>query len=136
VPMAAARDGVFPEVFGRVSSRGVPAFGILLSVSLASGLLLLQASGGEGLVAFYKLIVNLSTLTAVVPYVFCASAAVVLTRRASGTFRLSPIDVVAYAFSIFTVWGCGPEAVMYGFLLLLLGIPVYIRGLREKGVSA
>jgi len=46
VPMAAAKDGLFPAAFGRLSSRGVPAFGIVLSVGLASVLLLIQASGG------------------------------------------------------------------------------------------
>ncbi len=136
VPMAAAQDGLFPAVFGRVSSRGVPAFGIVLSVSLATALLLLQASGGARLAGFYSAIVNLSTMTAVVPYVFCAGAAVILTRRTGGTLRPSPVDVVAFAFSVFTVWGCGPEAVLHGFLLLLLGIPVYIRSLRERHVPA
>ena len=136
VPMAAAKDGLFPAVFGRVSSRGVPAFGIVLSVSLASVLLLIEASGGRRLVGFYSAIVNLSTMTAVVPYVFCAGAAVILTRRAGGTPRVSPVDVVAFAFSVFTVWGCGAEAVLHGFLLLLLGIPIYIRSLRERQAPA
>lgn len=36
VPMAAARDGLFPPVFGRLSSRGVPQWGIVLSMLLAS----------------------------------------------------------------------------------------------------
>ena len=136
VPMAAAKDGLFPAVFGRVSGRGVPAFGIVLSVSLASALLLIEASGGPGLVGFYSAVVNLSTMAAVVPYVFCAGAAVILTRRARGPVRVSAIDVIAFAFSIFTVWGCGPEAVLYGFLLLLLGVPIYIRGLKERPVQA
>jgi arginine:agmatine antiporter len=136
VPMAAAKDGLFPAVFGRVSRRGVPAFGIVLSVSLASVLLLVQASGGTRLVGFYSAIVNLSTMTAVVPYVFCAAAAVILTRRATGKPRVSPVDLIAYAFALFTVWGCGAEAVLYGFLLLLLGIPFYVRTMRERQQAA
>jgi amino acid transporter len=136
VPMAAAKDGLFPAVFGRVSRRGVPAFGIVLSVSLASVLLLVQASGGARLVGFYSAIVNLSTMTAVVPYVFCAAAAVILTRRATGKLRVSLVDLIAYAFALFTVWGCGAEAVLYGFLLLLLGIPFYVRTMRERQQAA
>jgi amino acid transporter len=132
VPMAAATDGLFPSVFGRISARGVPAFGIVLSVSLATLLLLIQASGGTRLAGFYSAVVNLSTMTAVVPYVFCAAAAVILSRRATGTLHVSPIDLIAYAFSLFTVWGCGAEAVLYGFLLLLLGIPFYVRTMRER----
>jgi amino acid transporter len=136
VPMAAARDGLFPAVFGRVSARGVPAFGIVLSVSLATLLLLVEASGGARLGGFYTAIVNLSTMTAVVPYVFCAGAAVILTRRATGPRRVSAVDVVAFAFALFTVWGCGAEAALYGFLLLLLGIPIYVRNLRERQMAA
>mgnify|MGYP006887591608 CR=1 FL=1 len=60
------------------------------------------------------------------------SAAVILTRRATGTLRVSPIDLIAYAFSLFTVWGCGAEAVLYGSLLLLLGLPFYVRTVRER----
>jgi amino acid transporter len=132
VPMAAAKDGLFPAMFGRVSARGVPAFGIVLSASLATALLLIQASGGTRMAGFYSAVVNLSTMTAVVPYVFCAAAAVILSRRATGTLHVSAIDLVAYAFSLFTVWGCGAEAVLYGFLLLMLGIPFYVRTMRER----
>jgi len=27
---------------------------------------------------------------------------------------------------MFTLYGCGPEPVLYGLVLLLLGIPVYV----------
>jgi hypothetical protein len=75
-------------------------------------------------------------MTAVVPYVFCAGAAVILTRRAVGARRVSAVDVVAFAFALFTVWGCGAEAALYGLLLLLLGIPIYVRNLRERQMAA
>ena len=102
VPMAAARDGLFPAVFGRLSARGVPAFGMILSVSLATALLLIQASGAKNLVAFYRVIVNLSTMTAVVPYVFCSLAGSILAWRKAGLSGLrgfSAVEVVAFAFS-------------------------------------
>ena len=40
--------------------------------------------------------------------------------------RLSVVEVVAFVFSIFTLYGCGPTPVLYGLVLLLLGIPVYV----------
>jgi arginine:agmatine antiporter len=70
-----------PAMFGRISARGVPAFGIVLSVSLATALLLIEASGSYHLVSFYRAIVNLSVMAAAVPYVFCAGAA--CDRRAA-----------------------------------------------------
>ena len=74
VPMAAAQDGLFPSLFGRVSRRGVPAIGIVISAALATALVMVQVSGGPGFAAVYDMIVSLSTMAAVIPYVFCSLA--------------------------------------------------------------
>ena len=74
VPMAAAHDGSFPSFFGRLSPRGVPATGIVVSALFATVLVLTQAAGSSGFSAFYTLVVGLSTMTAVIPYAFCSLA--------------------------------------------------------------
>ena len=128
VPMAAARDGLFPPVFGRLSGRGVPAVSIVISAGLATALVLVQAAGTPGFSAFYNLVVSLSTMAAVIPYAFCALAGGFVAARVAGggpVPRVTPVEVIAFLFSIFTVYGCGPEPVLYGLMLLLLGIPVY-----------
>jgi arginine:agmatine antiporter len=133
VPMAAADDGVFPRLFGKRSAQGVPALGILLSAALATLLVLIQASGGSGFAAIYSLIVALSTLTAAIPYAFCALAGVLIKTPAGvPRLRLTAVEITAFVFSIFVIYGCGPEAVLYGLLLLLLGIPVYVWQRREQ----
>jgi APA family basic amino acid/polyamine antiporter len=140
VPMAAAQDGLFPAWFGRRSKRGVPAIAIIISATFATVLLLVQASGTRGLVSFYNFIVTLSTMTAVIPYVFCALAGAILVGRASRseTGRWKPrfkvIEIVAFIFAIWTIYGCGAEGVLYGLLLLLMGIPLYVwmRSGREE----
>ncbi|MFZ1006209.1 MAG: amino acid permease [Candidatus Sulfotelmatobacter sp.] len=132
VPMAAAQDGLLPTWIGRRSKRGVPAIAIVISASLASALLLLQASGGQRLLAFYSFVVNLSTMAAVIPYVFCSLAGVILARRTNvvpsgrrqSSFKV--VEIVAFIFAIWTIYGCGPQAVLFGLLLLLLGIPLYV----------
>lgn len=130
VPMAAAHDKLFPEAMGRVSSRGVPAFAIVLSASCATALVLLEGSGSSTFQSFYDVIVNLSTMAAVVPYAFCALAIGVIGVRDKGAramgARIGVIEVVAFVFALFVLFGCGAEAVLYGFLLLMLGIPVYV----------
>jgi arginine:agmatine antiporter len=134
VPMAAAEDQVFPRIFGHRSSRGVPAKGILISAALATALLVIQAAGGSGFAAAYTLIVSLSTLTAVIPYAFCSLAGVLIAaqRGSVKAVRLSAVEVIAFIFSIFVVYGCGPEAVLYGLVLLLLGIPIYVWQRHER----
>ena len=85
VPMAAAQDGLFPPVFGRLSARGVPAVGIVISAALATAWWLVQASGSPGVRAVYNLIVSLSTMAAVIPYAFCALAVGLIAARAAGS---------------------------------------------------
>jgi len=47
--------------------------------------------------------------------------------------RVTMIELVAFAFAIFTLYGCGAEPVLYGLVLLLLGIPVFVLQQRRSG---
>jgi arginine:agmatine antiporter len=136
VPMAAAADRLFPAVFARRSSRGVPAVGMVISAAFATGLVLVQTSGGGGFARIYALIVGLATLTAAIPYAFCSLARVLIAARSGGPApRVSPVEAIAFIFAIFVIYGCGAEAVLYGLLLLLLGIPVYVWQRREQAAG-
>lgn len=128
VPMAAAQDGLFPELFGRLSRRGAPAIGIVLSASLATALVLMQAVGSPGLSSFYTTVVGLSTMAAVIPYAFCALAPGLVAAGMSGELapRITVVECIAFVFAVFTLYGCGAGPVLYGLLLLILGIPVYV----------
>jgi len=137
VPMAAAQDGLFPQVFGRLSSRDVPATGIVLSALLATVLVLVQAAGAPGFAAFYNMVVGLSTMAAVIPYAFCALATGLVAARSNNGLvpRLTVVELIAFVFAVFTLYGCGAEPVLYGLLLLVLGIPVYVWQ-RRRVISA
>ncbi len=139
VPMAAAGDGLFPERLGRRSARGVPAVAIVFSAALATALVLIQGSAAAGFADFYALVVNLATLAAVIPYAFCALAVGLIATDAIGSRRFSRltwVEGVAFLFSIFTVYGCGPQPVLYGLILLLLGIPVYVWQRRQHAAAS
>jgi arginine:agmatine antiporter len=131
VPMAAAQDRLFPQVFGRLSPRGVPAIGIVISASLSTALVLVEVSGSPGVRGFYSTMVGLSTMTAVVPYAFCALAAGLIGAQAGPKgegkgHRLGAVEIIGFVFALFTLYGCGAEPVLYGLMLLMLGIPVYV----------
>lgn len=139
VPMAAARDGLFPEFFGRLSTRNVPATGIVVSALFATALVLVQAAGSEGFASIYRLFVGLSTMTTVVPYAFCALASSLVSARVTNGARVprvTIVELVAFAFAMFTLYGCGAEPVLFGLILLLLGIPVYIWQHRRLNVPS
>jgi basic amino acid/polyamine antiporter, APA family len=91
-------------------------------------LVLVQAAGTSGFQSFYSLVVGLSTMAAVIPYAFCAMAIGLITAHgARGTLpRVTVVEIIAFIFAVFTLYGCGAEAVLYGVVLLVLGIPVYV----------
>jgi basic amino acid/polyamine antiporter, APA family len=128
VPMAASRDGLFPPIFSRLSERGVPVIGIIVSASLTTVLVLIQAIGASGFQSFYTLVVGLSTMAAVIPYAFCSLATGLVAAQGSGGLvpRITIVELIAFIFAVFTLYGCGAEPVLYGVVLLVLGIPVYV----------
>ncbi len=132
VPMAAARDGAMPAVFGRVSSRGVPAAGLLISVCLATALVLIENSGSATLVAVYSLIVDFSTDAAMIPYVFCSVVEAVLYMKRHPLSRVlrigpyTPVAIVAFTFSLGTIFGAGAQAGMWSLILILLATPLWV----------
>lgn len=129
VPMAAARDRIFPAVFARMSDRGVPARGLVISSVLVTCLVGMNYT--RGLVGLFTFAILLSTLTTLVPYAFSAAAELRLLRRDQirhGMDRPGAMVIAALAF-VYAFWaiaGSGKDVVFLGFLLLLAGVPVYI----------
>ena len=124
MPLAIARDGLFPEFFRRMSARGTPAVGLRLSSGLAVLLIALNSSGS--LSALFNGIVRLATIAALIPFVFCAMADILLAVRArERVLGGAIVAVIAFAYGMLAIHGAGQEYVSWGFLLFLGGIPFY-----------
>jgi APA family basic amino acid/polyamine antiporter len=145
MPLAAAKDGLFPEQFKRLSSAGVPAFGIIASTALASIAMAINYLGSNGATVFTTLVL-MTGITAAIPYAFSALAQIkwrlMDKRQLQGAHfaRDMTVAVLSVIFSIlFIVYSrnTGNSFWVYWapFLLaggaLLLGIPVY-RAQRGK----
>jgi APA family basic amino acid/polyamine antiporter len=133
LPLAVARDGMFPSPFARLSSRGVPLTGMLISGVLSTGLIGLNYSGADNLVALFTKITLISTLSTLVPYVFC-SLSVFLPggRRAKDlSVGIAIAAALAFVYAMFAIGGAGADVVWMGFLLILGGLPVYVWVKRE-----
>jgi basic amino acid/polyamine antiporter, APA family len=140
MPLAAAKDGLFPEQFGRMSSRGVPAFGIIASTVLASAFTVVSYLGSAGYTVFNTL-VFMSGITAAIPYGFSALAQIkwrLMDGRELQTPRVVRdviISVVALVFSVLFIWysrNTGESEAWKVWLPFIfcgaafaLGIPVY-----------
>ena len=125
MPLAAARDKLFPKLFGRLNRRSTPSLGIILSALLTSTLILTTVS--KNLLGIFNFAILLSTTSILIPYVFCSAAAFRFQESGKQKFKAVSLIIITLAF-LFSLWalaGAGQEAVYWGFILMLLGIPVY-----------
>ncbi|WP_144394743.1 amino acid permease [Pleionea sediminis] len=125
MPMAAARDNLFPKWFARQNKKQSPSLGILISACLTSLLILTTTS--KTLINVFNFAILLSTTSIIVPYLFCSAAA--FRFQSNRKERLKSFSIfaiiVAFLFSLWALAGAGQEAVYWGFLLMMTGIPVY-----------
>jgi APA family basic amino acid/polyamine antiporter len=124
LPMAVAADGLFPRALGRLTDRGTPAVAMVTAGLLASALVGMNYT--RGLVELFTFIILLSTLSTLVPYVFCALAVWALPGPPRRLGAIGPISALAFVYAMFAIAGAGADTVFYGFMLLLAGLPVYI----------
>ena len=120
LPMAAARDGVFPALFARVDARGTPATGVLVSSALATLLVVSNYSGS--LVQVFTFAILLSTAATLLPYL--AGSAAWLLRGRGGGSRV--VAAAALAYSAYALLGTGADALLWGAALVAAGLPVYM----------
>jgi APA family basic amino acid/polyamine antiporter len=130
IPLAAARDRIFPEVFGRVSKFNTPANALVFSSVLAS--ILLMMNYNKSLVDQFTFIILLATLNTLVPYTFCTMSEAMIYIKDPARFsgkRLGGglvISILAFAYSLWAIAGAGQEIVYWGFIFLMAGVPVYV----------
>ena len=136
MPLAAAREGLFPRLFARISVRGVPAFGIIASTLLATALMVFAYMGQAGADVF-NLMILLAGLTAAVPYAFSALALIKWsvkpaerTPGANWVWEIA-IAIVGLIFSLviiygsFTVEGTQLELLGLSVVVFLIGLALY-----------
>jgi APA family basic amino acid/polyamine antiporter len=142
MPLAAAKDGLFPAAFGRLNKRGVPAFGIISSTLLASLFMVMSYAGAAGITVFNTL-VYMSGITAAIPYAFSALAQIkwrLVDHRELHTPRFVRdvgIAVVGLVFSVLFILysrNTGEDTVFRQYLpfvfagiAFLAGIPIYLK---------
>lgn len=140
MPLAAAKGGVFPRRFAELSSRDMPAFGIVMSTVLASVVMVFSFLGSTGYDVF-NILVYMSGITAAIPYAFSALAQLkwrIADQRELQTPRFVRdvvVALIALVFSGLFIWYSRMTGepflkeyapfIMAG-VAFLVGIPVYL----------
>jgi APA family basic amino acid/polyamine antiporter len=120
--LAAAQDGLFPKAFARLDKRGTPWIGLLVSSVLASALIVSNYS--RTLVALFTFTILLSTASTLLPYLVTVLAWWRIDKSARWWRRL--VAIGALVFSVWALIGTGGEALSWGAVLLLAGLPIYL----------
>ena len=130
MPLAAARDGLFPKAFGRISPRGTPVVGIVMSSVLVT--VLIGMNYTKGLVEQFNFIILLAALHTLVAYTLSSMGELMIFIRERERFKgqrlfgSSVIAVLAFLYSLWAIAGAGSEIVYWGILMLFAGVPVYV----------
>ena len=133
--MAAGRDELMPHSLSRLNNNNAPQNSIILLGILATIIMLLNFS--KGLVAAYTFMLLISTLSTLLAYALASVSALIMEKKnptltGSERKRHLAIAFMAFVFSTILIAAAGPEPVYWGFLLLLVGLPVYVWSIRFK----
>jgi basic amino acid/polyamine antiporter, APA family len=129
--MAVALEGMAPKVLARLNKGESPWVSLVFSSALATALLLLNYS--RGLVGAFSFLIMMTTAASLVCYFACALAELKHSRRSA--YAWAAIAVIAALYSAFAILGAGQESLIWGGVLIALGVPVYFLG-RSSGSPA
>ncbi len=127
VPYATATDKLFPPIFGKLNKKGAPYFGILLNAIVIS--IFIGMNYTKGLVEQFKFFLLFATLTSLIPFLFSVAAYPIIRARkkiAGGWTAALILTFLAFIYTMWMIAGTGKDAVYYGFLMLMLGVPLYM----------
>jgi len=123
---AAADDGMFPRVFGRLNRHGVPGTGLIIVGVLMTAMLF--ATMSPTIANQFNQLIDLAVILAVVPYVYAAVAMVKVVfdhEGGKGVRKYMWITFAAVLYCIGAVVGGAPKTVVAAFVALLASVPLY-----------
>ena len=133
MPMSVAIDGLAPKLFGKLNAHGAPQISLVVGTTISSILLILNYS--RGLVGAFTFLIMMSTLTVLVPYLVCALAE--LKHSIKDARAWAVVALIAAVYSTFAMWGAsqdggGLEVIIWGAVLMVAGLPLYLIGKQSK----
>lgn len=131
VAYSLGEQGLFPEKFARTHPKyRTPDFALLLNGILMTIVMCLSYFNTS--VSIYNFLVLLAVMSFLIFYAFGAASDLMLSVKFQrplgirGFIKKGAVSLIAFYYSVYTVFGSGAEYVMYGFLLILIGFPFFI----------
>jgi APA family basic amino acid/polyamine antiporter len=129
LPYAVAKDQLFPQIFAKKNSKGVPVLGIIISSVFVSVFMAMNYT--RGLVQQFQFLILLTTSTIIIPYVFCTASYLLMRLKllSTGGKIFNGAILLATLTFVFCIWimlGLGQETVFWGFVLTMSSVPIYV----------
>ena len=135
---AAADDGMFPSVFGRMNKYGVPGLGLAIVSVLMT--IALFATVSPTIAGQFDRIINLTVILIVIPYVYASVAVVKVVYDHIGQGRtftfFKVVALAAVGYCLWAVVGGDPKTIMGALVALLLSVPLYPFFIRSMEAAA
>ncbi len=129
IPLAAARDGLFPPILGKLSKHGTPVVSLVVSSLFMTVMLYMNYE--SSLVEQFTAIVMFTTFSVLLPYLYSTVADMVFLLKDAQTIpktylvRSLVIAFVGFCYTLLIVQGAGQHAVYLGMIFVFIGFPVY-----------
>ena len=136
LPAAMARDGLFPAFMAKAAPNGTPRNAHIFTSSLLTLVILMNSS--RSMASMFEFLILLTTAIVLVMYFGCAAAAarLMIKGELNRSKAFAVIIFLAALYSCWTIYGAGAEALLWGLILLLAGIPVFWLLIRARGFKA
>lgn len=120
MPEAMAKDGLFPPRFAKVSSQGVPRFGLITGSLLIT--CLLTVTYENSLLEQFVLIVTAAVVMTLFAYLVSSMAALSLIKKKR---MFSIICCFAILYTSWAIWSVGLKILVLTAMGYIIGLPVY-----------
>ncbi|MBP6985053.1 MAG: amino acid permease [Alphaproteobacteria bacterium] len=130
MPVAAARDKLFPSFFDKHTRNGSPYMALIISSSLMSAMLYMNYEAG--LVEQFTAIVSFTSFAILLPYLYSTVAElyIMMTQphhmSKAKFIRTITIALLAFCYTILITIGAGENAVYTGMIFIFSGFPFYV----------
>ena len=125
VPYAAAKNNLLPELFAKVSKGDAPIAGLVISSICVSVLLFMTTDAA--MLDQFTYIVLLSTFLVLIPFLYsCLADLKYLAADTNPRKMATMLSLCAFAYVIAAIIGSGAFVVMWGSVVLFMGLPFFV----------
>lgn len=122
-----AIEGYFPKVFAKITKNETPLNAMVIITIIQSFLALMTIS--PTLSTQFNVLVNLSVVTNVMPYLLSMASVSIIQKSANvpeGKVKFTTfVALIGSLYSIYALYASGSQALMYGSLVTVAGWTIY-----------